>query len=266
MRDDGRVTIDREGPVAILTLDRPARRNALAGTMREQLASHLQVMAEDGAIGTIVLRGADQAFCSGSDLEVLAGLSDDPDGDERLAAMLDVATEVVLLLACEVKKPTLAAVYGAAMGAGLGIALACNYVLCSEHARLSTGFARAGLGPDWGVSYFLPQRVGRSRGLDLMLRSPRLGAMEALAVGLVDEVAPEARHEQRWRERAKSWAEVPSVARDTILAAMRRVDRAELTAALAREREAQLACFRTKEARARIFELLGRKASPAEPA
>ncbi len=258
MRDDGRVTIDREGAVAILTLDRQARRNALAGTMREQLASHLQVIADDPAIGTIVLRGAGEAFCSGTDLEILASLADEPDGDQVLAHMLEVDAEIVVRLACEVERPTLAAIYGAAVGAGLGLALACDYRLCSENSRLSTGFARAGLGPDWGVSYFLPRRVGAARALDITLRSPQLGAMEALAMGLVDEVAPAAAHEQRWRERARAWAEVPPLARQAILASMRRVDRGELTAALSQERDAQLACFRTEACRARIAELLGR--------
>lgn len=258
MRDDGRVTIDREGAVAILTLDRPARRNALAGTMREQLASHLQVIADDPAIGAIVLCGAGEAFCSGTDLEQLAALADEPGGDEVLAHMLEVDAEIVVRIACEVQRPTLAAICGAAVGAGLGLALACDYRLCSENSRLSTGFSRAGLGPDWGVSYFLPRRVGAARALDLTLRSPRLGAMEALALGLVDEVTPAATHEQRWRERARSWADVPPLARDAILAAMRRVDPDELAAALSRERDAQLACFRTEACRKRLAELLGR--------
>ncbi len=258
MRDDGRVTIDREGAVAILTLERPARRNALAGTMRQQLASHLQVIANDPAIGAIVLRGAGNAFCSGTDLEQLAELSEQPDGDQILADLLDVDAEIVLRLACEVKKPTLAAINGAAVGAGLGLALACDYRLCSENSRLSTGFARAGLGPDWGVSYFLPRRVGRARALDLMLQSPQLGAMEALAVGLVDEVAPAARHDGRWRERAAGWADVPTPAREAIVDSMRCVERNELADALARERETQLACFRTEASRSRVSELLGR--------
>lgn len=259
MRDDGRVTIDREGAVAILTLERPLRRNALAGRMREELASHLGVIANDPAIGAIVLRGAGEAFCSGTDLEHLAALADEPDGEQRLSQMLDVDTEIVLKLACEVRKPTLAAIYGAAVGAGLGLALVCDYRLCSENSRLSTGFARAGLGPDWGASYFLPERVGRARALDLMLRSPELGAMEALAIGLVDEVAPAARHEQRWREHARSWADVPPVAQAAILDSMRCVDRQALVAALAQEREAQLACFRTEASRSRIAQLLGRR-------
>jgi enoyl-CoA hydratase/carnithine racemase len=92
-----------------------------------------------------------------------------------------------------------------------------------------------------------------------MLRSPQLGAMEALAIGLVDEVAPAARHEQRWRDHARSWAELAPLARDAILATMRKVDRRELSAALAEEREAQLACFRSEACRERVAELLGRR-------
>jgi 2-(1,2-epoxy-1,2-dihydrophenyl)acetyl-CoA isomerase len=252
MAGDGRVTIDRDGPVAILTLDRPERKNALAGAMRQELLSHLEVICADGAIGAIVIRGAGDAFCAGADLQALTTLFDDPNGAERFAAWLDVSAELILYLTSRVTQPTLAAIAGPAIGAGLGLALACDYRLAAESASFMTGFARIGFAPDWGATYFLPRRVGGARALDLSLRSPRLGAMEALAIGLVDEVAPADRHAERWRERARAWADVPEPARSAMVAALRHVDRDALARALGAERERQLECFCSPAARRRV--------------
>lgn len=255
------MTIDRDGPVAILTLDRPARKNALAGSMREELSSHLEVVSSDEAIGAIVVRGAGDAFCAGADLEVLAELQNAPDGADRLATWLDTASAIVLRLSCDVRQPTLAAVRGPAIGAGLGLALACDFRLAADDAVVGTGFAALGLFADWGVSYFLPHRVGAPNALDLALGAPRLPARQAEAVGLLDAVVPAAEHEQAWRGRARRWAEVPRGARDGLVQALRRVSRPELEAALARERDAQLACFRSPEVRAKVAEFLGKRVS-----
>lgn len=248
---NGRVTIDRDGPVAILTLDRPARKNALGGSMREELLSHLEVISGDAAIGAIVLRGEGAAFCAGADVEDLAVLQRSPDGMQHLAERLDVATQVVLLLAAELDQPTIAAVRGPAVGAGLGLALACDYIMAADDTLLMTGFSRLGLATDWGVSFTLPARVGGGRALDMVLRSPRIGAMEALQLGLVDEVVTADRHETRWREKARQWAESPRRMRDAAVS-MRRPDRDALAAALAVERDHQLACIASDDARDRI--------------
>ena len=256
---DGRVTIDREGKVAILSLERPGRRNALGLGMREQLASHLEVVSSDDAIGAIVLRGAGDAFCAGADLEILAELQDAPDGADRLAAWLDLASQIVLSLACDVRQPTLAAVRGPAVGAGLGLALACDYRLAASDAVLGTGFAALGLFADWGVSHFLPKRVGAPRALSLTLSAERLGARQAESIGLVDEVVGVEQHEGAWRSRAAEWAAVPSGARDGLVQALRGVHRSELEAALTAEKNAQLARFRAPEVRAKVREFLEKR-------
>ncbi len=248
---DGRVTIDRDGPVAVLTLDRPERKNALGGAMREQLLSHLEVISRDAAIGAIVLRGSGEAFCAGADVEDLAALQRSPDGMRQLAARLDVASQVVLLLAADLAQPTIAAVRGPAVGAGLGLALACDYVIAGDDTLLMTGFSRLGLAADWGVSFTLPARVGGGRALDMLLRSPRVAAMEALQLGLVDEVVTADRHDTRWREKARQWADAPRGVREAAVAA-RRPERGALAAALSAERERQLACMDSAEARALI--------------
>jgi 2-(1,2-epoxy-1,2-dihydrophenyl)acetyl-CoA isomerase len=259
MSDLGRVTIDRDGPVAILTLDRPNRKNALAGTMREELSSHLEVVASDPQIGAIVVRGAGAAFCAGADVEVLSELQNAPDGADRLAAWLDVASTVIWRLCCDVRQPTLAAVRGPAVGAGLGIALACDFRLGGDDAVLGTGFAAIGLSADWGVSFTLPLRVGSARAMDLVLGSRRLGAAEAHAAGLLDAVVPSASHEDAWRERARRWADVPRGAREALVRALRRVDEGALRAALIRERDEQLTRFRSPEARAKVADFLAKR-------
>jgi 2-(1,2-epoxy-1,2-dihydrophenyl)acetyl-CoA isomerase len=263
MADDGRVTIDRDGPVAILTLERPARKNALAGSMREELSSHLEVISRDDAIGAIVVRGAGDAFCAGADLETLAKLQLAEDGAARLGAWLDTAAAVVIQLSCDVRQPTLAAIRGPAVGAGLGLALACDFRLAADDSRVATGFSALGLFADWGMSYFLPHRVGAARALDLALGTARLNAAQACAIGLVDEVVPAAEHERIWRERARSWADVARGAREGLVQALRQVDRAALQAALAREREAQLGRFRAPEVRSKVTAFLKRRESRA---
>jgi 2-(1,2-epoxy-1,2-dihydrophenyl)acetyl-CoA isomerase len=259
MTDEGRVTIDRDGPVAILTLERPARKNALAGSMRAELASHLEVVSSDDAIGAIVVRGAGDAFCAGADLEALAEAQLAPDGADRLAARLDAAASIVVRLSCDVRQPTLAAVRGPAIGAGLGLALACDFRLAGDDSLVATGFSALGLFADWGMSYFLPHRVGAARALDLALGSDRVNARQAAAIGLLDEVVAASEHERAWRERARRWGEVPRGAREGLVQALRRVDKTALQAALAREREAQLSSFRSAEARAKVAEFLRRR-------
>jgi enoyl-CoA hydratase/carnithine racemase len=259
MSDAGRVTIDRDGAVAILTLDRPGRKNALAGTMREELASHLEVVSSDPAIGAIVVRGGGEAFCAGADVEVLAELQNAPDGAERLAAWLDLGASIVQRLCCEVRQPTLAAVRGPAVGAGLGIALACDFRLGADDAVMGAGFASIGLVADWGVSFTLPARVGSARALDLVLGSRRLGAAEAHAAGLLDAVVPSASHQDAWRERARRWADVPRGAREVVVRSLRRFDPLALRAALIRERDEQLVRFRSPEARAKVADFLAKR-------
>ncbi len=239
-------------------LDNPEHKNALAGTMREELGSHLELIAKDKAIHAIVLRGEGAAFCSGTDLARLAELQARPDGAEELGRMLDVASSIVEHLVCDVPQPTLAALRGPIVGAGLGIALACDYRLAADDALIATGFAAMGLHPDWGSSFFLPRRLGAARALDLVLGNRRLGAPQALAAGLVDEVVPVADHDAAWRARARKWSEAALPAQRAIVASLRGVDRAALRAALGRERAIQIECFRSDASRDRVRAFLDR--------
>ena len=154
--DDAMVLEQREGAVLVLTLNRPDRLNALSRPLRDSLRSALERGLADDRVRAIVLTGAGRAFCAGGDLEEITGL-DDLEGEVR-----DGFGPLIRLLV-ESPKPVVAAVNGAAAGAGLGLALACDLRVMSADAVMAVAFAGIGLVPDSGVSWTLPRLVGPAR-------------------------------------------------------------------------------------------------------
>lgn len=172
------------GDAVVLTLNAPAYRNACSVEMRQALLAHLQEASESSACRFIVLTGADGNFCSGGRLPVDA--KPDPEKTRRNVAMLQDIARILH----RGPKPAIAAVEGFAYGAGLSFAMACDYVIAGEGARLCASFGKVGLMADAGLSWTLPQRVGASRGRDLLLTGREVRDAEALAIGLVDQVVP----------------------------------------------------------------------------
>jgi 2-(1,2-epoxy-1,2-dihydrophenyl)acetyl-CoA isomerase len=179
---------EREGGVLVLTLDRPDRRNALSLPLYEALLATLEAAATDPDIGAIVLTGAGQSFCAGGDVSRMAGAADAPPVpfEEKMRA-LRRRTGIGELLHT-MPKPTIAMIRGAAVGAGLSLALACDLRYADPTARLRTGFVNVGLSGDFGGHYFLPRLVGMAKARELYLTSPMLDAQAALAMGLVNGV------------------------------------------------------------------------------
>jgi 2-(1,2-epoxy-1,2-dihydrophenyl)acetyl-CoA isomerase len=179
-------TIDRG--VATLTLNRPESMNALSGDLYGALLAALARLADDVSIGAVVLTGAGRAFCAGGDVKSMAAR-----GDETLTAMvqdLRRRTEISRWLH-EMPKPTIAMVNGAATGAGLAIALACDLRIAGAAARFGTAFARVGLPGDFGITWFLTQIVGPAKARELLLLAEPLDAAAALALGIVNRVVPD---------------------------------------------------------------------------
>ncbi|MGN6750522.1 MAG: enoyl-CoA hydratase-related protein, partial [Xanthobacteraceae bacterium] len=144
--------------VATLTLNRPDRLNALSAPIMEGLLEALPRLASDAAIGAIVLTGAGRAFCAGGDVKRMASETV-PRSSEEDVARLRSRMEISRLLH-EIPKPTIAMVNGAAAGAGLAMALACDLRFAGESARFVTAFAKVGFSGDFGGSYFLSKLVG----------------------------------------------------------------------------------------------------------
>ncbi|KMS75973.1 enoyl-CoA hydratase [Streptomyces viridochromogenes] len=170
------LTSDADG-VRTLTLNRPHRRNAIDAELWEALREALAAAGGDRSVRALVLTGAGGAFCSGADIP------------ERVSSAhplyrMRPLTEVTLLLH-ELPVPTVAKVTGAAVGAGWNLALGCDLVVATPHARFSQIFARRGLSPDCGGSWLLPRLVGLQQAKRLALLAETIDAEEAKALGLV---------------------------------------------------------------------------------
>jgi 2-(1,2-epoxy-1,2-dihydrophenyl)acetyl-CoA isomerase len=198
--------------VAVLTMNRPERLNALSPVMLDALAEALPRLSEDPAVGAIVLTGAGRAFCAGGDVKAMAeGTEASGTTLEERAQGLRSRMEVSRWLH-ELPKPTIAMVRGAAAGAGLSLALACDMRVVGDTARFATAFARVGYSGDFGGSYYLTRLVGTAKARELYFTADILDAAQALALGLVNRVVPDARLEDETVALAARLARGPRIA------------------------------------------------------
>jgi len=174
--------------VAMLTLNRPEVRNALDMTMRQELESALLRLSADTGVRVLVVRGAGEHFCAGGDVQFMR---DNPMTAKEGQSRVEAINRAILTLA-RFRAPTIAMVDGAAAGAGCNIALACDLVIASDRARFGEMFARIGLIPDAGGTYFLPRRVGLARAKELVFTADIIDAREAERIGLINRMVPAA--------------------------------------------------------------------------
>jgi len=184
--------------IATLTMNRPASRNALSGEMNVALEEALRRLTYDPAVRVVVLTGAGGAFCAGGDVKGFAadtsrGASGAASGTgpalETRVAGLRRGMETVRWLH-EMPKPTLAVIPGAAAGAGLSLALACDLRIAASGAKLTTAFSKVGLAGDYGGSYFLSHLVGAAKARELYFTADVITGAEALALGIVNKAVP----------------------------------------------------------------------------
>lgn len=198
MADGGQVfeaiTYERRGPVALLTLNKPDRLNALSAAMRAEVEVALAEAQADDAVRALVVTGAGRGFCSGADLAgaaMMAERAPEPQGqNERIDEMGWVGRWATLWATFD--KPVVGAINGVAAGAGLSTALACDVRIGSEHARFKSVFIERNLSPDSGLSWFLPRVVGYAAAADMIFTSRAVGAEEALRLGLLNRLVPAA--------------------------------------------------------------------------
>jgi enoyl-CoA hydratase/carnithine racemase len=178
-----------EDRVATVTLNKPDKRNALGDILTPALRDILLVLEADSRVGCVVLTGAGKAFCAGGDVSGMGSGSSAPAKtlDERVAE-LTRKQETLTLRLYELAKPTIAALPGAAAGAGLSIALACDLRVAARDAFILTAFRNIGLSGDYGASWFLNRLVGQSKAKELMFRSERVDAEACERLGLVNAV------------------------------------------------------------------------------
>ncbi|MCP5373001.1 MAG: enoyl-CoA hydratase [Hyphomicrobiales bacterium] len=196
--------------VAVLTMNRPERRNALSPEMVAGLLEALPRLAADPGVGAVILTGAGPAFCAGGDVKAMAARTLDQTLEERTTALRE-KMEVSRWLH-EMGKPTIAMVRGAAAGAGLSMALACDMRFAAEGTKMTTAFVNVGFSGDFGGSYFLTHLVGTAKARELYYSGDVILADEALRLGMVNRVYPEDRLEAETRAFAARLAAGPRIA------------------------------------------------------
>ncbi len=201
--------------VLTLTMNRPDARNAMSGAMVSALASQLASAELDTAVKCVVLTGAGKGFCAGGDVKGMAARGDGTVGDNTIDTAIHrqrVNQRATAGKLFKMPKPTIAALPGAAAGAGLSLALACDLRIMAANAILTTAFARVGFSGDYGGTYFLTQLLGSAKARELYFLSDRVSADEALRLGLANWVCAPEELGAKTREIALRIAAGPTVA------------------------------------------------------
>jgi 2-(1,2-epoxy-1,2-dihydrophenyl)acetyl-CoA isomerase len=256
------VRAERAGSHAIVTMDDPERLNPLSAPLTLQLRAALEALVADASVRTIVLTGADPAFCAGGDLRLMRDfahpLVDSRDGEGATDAWRWIRYEFggIARLIARSDTTFVAAVNGAAAGVGLAFALACDLILCSEQARIVPAFGRIGLLPEVGTSWLLTRRLGYQRTFALFARGRALDGRDAFDAGIANEVVA---HDELLPA-ARAWCERIDRLPPHIPAMMKPLLRqaADMTweQAIAMEEFAEPMCFTTAGHRRGVAELL----------
>ena len=178
------LTESRDGATAVLTLDYPERRNALAMPMRERLVDALEAIEADRDLRAVVITGAGGTFSAGGDISGM-NVTDLAAGRERFRL-----THRLVRLLIKGSKPVIAAVEGWCVGAGLSVAMCCDTVVAADDARFAAGFGKIGLVADLGLLHTLPARIGQGRARQVFLYGEQIDAAHAERIGMIDHVVP----------------------------------------------------------------------------
>ncbi|BAT60013.1 1,2-epoxyphenylacetyl-CoA isomerase [Variibacter gotjawalensis] len=192
-----------------VTMNRPERRNALSAEMQFAMLDALHAATKNAEVRAILLKGAGGTFCVGGDIQAMTTKA--PATLEENVTDLRSRMEISRLVH-QMQKPVVAQVDGAAAGAGFSLALACDLRIASESAKITTAFAKIGFPGDYGGTFFLTKMIGSAKARELYLMSPVLSAQEALGLGIVTKVVPDAETEKVAHDVAMSLAQGPTIA------------------------------------------------------
>lgn len=235
------ILVDRDGPLAFITFNRPKVLNAMNRRTKEEVLAALEELRTDDAVRVVVFRGAgEKAFVAGADVKEFADVRpmDQREDRHRLRYYETVAGY---------PKPVIAMIDGYCLGGGCELALACDLRLASEEAKLGQPEINLGIIPGGGGTQRLPRLVGEGKALQLILTGDIIPAAEAKAIGLVEEVVPRAELEAKTRELAQKIAEKSPVAVRLALEAVRAASRMEIEAGLEYEATLFALLFATED-------------------
>lgn len=177
---------ERQGQVAVLTFNRPTRMNAMGKKLKEEIPRAMRLAEGDPEVRAIVITGAGAAFCAGGDVKEMSEAR--AAGGRSLKEKTQPSRDAALLAIYEARKPVIAAVNGAAAGAGMNLALAADIRIAASTAHFSQAFVKRGLPPDTGGTYLLPRVVGVAKACELAFTGDAIDAEEALRLGVVSRV------------------------------------------------------------------------------
>ncbi|ABO67278.1 enoyl-CoA hydratase-related protein [Geobacillus thermodenitrificans] len=221
-----------DGQVAWLTLNRPEQLNSFTEQMNKEMTKALKQAGADRDVRCVVITGAGRAFCAGEDL---SGVTEEMDHGEVLRTRYAPMMKALYSLG----KPVVAAVNGVAAGAGMSLALACDFRLLSEKASFAPAFIHVGLVPDAGHLYYLPRLIGTAKALELAVLGEKVAATEAVALGLATTVIPQDRWEEEVRQFAERLAAMPTKAIGLVKRLLHESQEATFDRYLEREAECQ---------------------------
>jgi enoyl-CoA hydratase/carnithine racemase len=239
---------EEEEGIATLTMNRPERLNALGDTLRDDLHHALVRASDDPAVRVIILTGAGRGFCSGGDVKAMHDAKERDQGRPLFEKVAPGRDKTILAMR-DAPKPLIAAVNGAAAGAGMNLALACDMRIAATTAKFGETFVKRGLHVDWGGTYFLPRLVGMAKACELIFTGDLIDAEEALTLGLVSKVVPPEELMPTVRQLARKIALGPPLAIRLAKRALYRSQDSDLRSALEFETYAQNICSETEDAR-----------------
>ncbi len=241
-----------KGNVAEITLNRPDKLNAFTARMNQEVTAAVKKASRDHDVRCLVITGAGRAFCAGQDL---AEVTDDMDHAEVIRN--NYRPMILALSECE--KPIVAAVNGTAAGAGMSLALACDFRLLSEKASFMEAFIHVGLVPDSGNLYYLPRLVGHAKALELAVLGEKVTAQEAKEIGLATKVIAPETFEQETALFADKLAEMPTKAIGLIKRYLQESWETDLDGMLEKEAYAQRIAGQSADHREGVASFLGKR-------
>jgi 2-(1,2-epoxy-1,2-dihydrophenyl)acetyl-CoA isomerase len=258
MVSDLKIVIEHDGAVGWIRINRPERLNAFAGRMRDDLLEALGELEADDDIRCVIITGVGRAFSTGGDITVMSELIESNDR-ERFEKLVRAGADVVRRIDT-MTKPVIAAINGAAAGAGACLALACDLRIASESASIGFTFLRVGLHPDWGGSYFLPRLIGPAAAAQFILTGGMISAERGERLGLFNRIVPAAELEAAARGFAGEIVASPAAIVADAKRVLRRSMNSSLDAVLEMEVESQLRAFDSPDFREGITAFLQKRA------
>ena len=246
--------VGRDGPIARLQFNRPAQMNALDRATAQAFAHACRELASDPTVRAVIVAGTGRAFTAGGDV---AELRADPTG--AAIGLIGPMHEAIVLLA-EMRAPVIASLNGAVAGAGLSLALACDFAIAAEGAKFTLAYVNIGASCDFSGSWSLPRLVGLRKALEIALLGERFDAAEALRLGLVNRVVPEAELDAQVLALAQRLASGPAQSIAQMKRLMRISFEHDLRGQLDAERAAFLRCAATPDFAEGLDAFLARRA------